>query len=87
VSRFHPDYKFRAKDWTPAGTIFDAAEIGKAAGLKYVYAGNLEAGKHENTCCPNCGTTLIERCGFSSRNTGLAGTRCSACGTEIRIIV
>lgn len=87
VSRFHPDYKYRSKDWTPADTIFEAAEIGKAAGLEYVYAGNLPAGKYENTYCPKCGATLIERSGFASKKTGLAGNRCSACGTHVKIVV
>jgi pyruvate formate lyase activating enzyme len=87
VSRYHPDYRYRGKDWTPPDTIFQAAEIGKAAGLKYVYAGNLPAGKYENTCCPACGATVIERSGFCSRKSGLAGTRCSACGAPLRIVV
>jgi pyruvate formate lyase activating enzyme len=74
VSRYHPDYKHRGAGWTSEASVFEAAEIGLAAGLKYVYAGNLPAGKFENTYCPACGAELIARSGFSSRKTGLAGT-------------
>ena len=43
-----------------------AASIGRAAGLRYVYAGNLpgSVGGLENTNCPNCRTLLVERSGF-----------------------
>lgn len=87
VSRFHPDYKQAAKPPTPADRIFSALEIGKKAGLKYVYAGNLPAGDYENTYCPNCGNLLIQRRWFSSQKVGLSGDCCARCGEKIRIIV
>lgn len=87
VSRFHPQYKQTDKEWTPSDTIFGALETGKAAGLKYVYAGNLPAGKYENTYCPACGHMVIERSGFSSRKAGLSGSRCSSCGEQLSILV
>ncbi|MGQ9603186.1 MAG: AmmeMemoRadiSam system radical SAM enzyme [bacterium] len=87
VSRFHPDYKQVAKPPTPADKIFSAIEIGKRAGLKYVYAGNLPAGEYENTYCPKCGNLLIERHWFSSRKVGLKADRCGACNEKITIVV
>jgi len=87
ISRFHPQYKQTAKDWTPAETIFNAVEIGKRAGLKYIYPGNLPAGDLEHTYCPSCGARLVERSGFSSRNKGLDGDKCSACGEKLNFIV
>jgi pyruvate formate lyase activating enzyme len=87
VSRFHPQYKTSDKDWTPSDTIFGALEIGKQSGLKYVYAGNLPAGKYEHTYCPKCGATVIERSGFSSRAKALSGTKCSNCGQGLNIVV
>jgi pyruvate formate lyase activating enzyme len=86
VSRFHPQYKQSDKRWTPSETIFQALEIGKASGLRYVYAGNLPGGEYENTYCPSCGATVIERSGFSSRQTGLAGANCANCGHPMPII-
>jgi pyruvate formate lyase activating enzyme len=87
VSRFHPQYRQSDKDWTPSDTIFDALETGKASGLKYVYAGNLPAGKYEHTYCPHCGELVVERSGFSSRSPGLSGNKCINCGEALNIIV
>ncbi len=54
----------------PASTqprdLMRAAEIGKAAGLWFIYAGNLpgQVGDWENTRCPDCRTLLVERYGY-----------------------
>lgn len=87
VSRFHPQYKQADKEWTPSETIFGALEIGRNAGLKYLYAGNLPAGRYENTYCPNCGQLVIERSGFHSSMQGLSGNRCSECGESLNVVV
>lgn len=87
VSRFHPQYKQTDKEWTPSNTIFQTLEIGKKTGLKYVYAGNLPAGDYENTYCPACGHMVIERSGFSSRKTGLSGSRCANCDEQLNLVV
>jgi pyruvate formate lyase activating enzyme len=69
VTAFHTDYKMDNPD-TPVETLLRAAEIGRQAGLKFVYAGNLpgEVGELENTRCPQCGETLIERWGYFIRS-------------------
>jgi len=66
VTAFHKDYKMTDSDDTPPATLIRAAQIGKAAGLRYVYAGNSPGatGELENTRCSRCGATLIERLGF-----------------------
>ncbi len=64
VSRFYPNYKYLAGEPTPVETLEKAYKIGKAAGLKYVYVGNIPGAKGENTFCHNCGKLLIERVGF-----------------------
>jgi pyruvate formate lyase activating enzyme len=87
VSRFHPQYKQSDKKSTPAETILRAVEAGKSAGLKYIYPGNLAAGDLENTYCPACGAKVIGRSGFSSRNEGLAGTKCKKCGAGLNFVV
>ena len=53
------------RDTTPDDLI-QAAEIGQAAGLRYIYAGNLPGmvGDWENTRCPQCSETLITRYGY-----------------------
>ena len=78
VTAFHPDYKMTDRGATPAATLLRAAEIGTEEGLRYVYAGNLpgQTGKWENTRCPECGETVIERIGFRIRHNRLAEGAC-----------
>jgi pyruvate formate lyase activating enzyme len=86
VTAFHKDYKMTGPDDTPAETLIGAAEIGRASGLRFVYAGNLpgNTGNHENTFCPNCGVTLVERFGFRVLRNRLSGSgQCPDCGTSI----
>jgi pyruvate formate lyase activating enzyme len=66
VTAFHSDYRMLATPNTPARTLLQAAEIGREAGLHYVYAGNLPSrvDEYETTFCPHCSTPLIERTGF-----------------------
>jgi pyruvate formate lyase activating enzyme len=85
VTAFHPDYKMTDRGGTPVSTLVRAAEIGTEQGLRYVYAGNLpgRVGKWEDTRCPGCSTTLIERYGFLVRSNLLADGACFRCGTPI----
>ena len=85
VTAFHPDYKMSASA-TPAETLRTAAEIGQEAGLHYVYAGNLpgKVGSYEDTLCPNCGTRLIERRGYTLLDYKItAEGRCPDCQAKI----
>ena len=83
---FHPDYQMTDRDYTPARTLVRACEIGTAAGLRYVYAGNLPGLTRgwENTRCPQCQVTLIERRGFAVLSYQLTDTgTCPQCATPI----
>jgi pyruvate formate lyase activating enzyme len=85
VTAFHPDYKMTDRGATPAATLLRAAEIGTEEGLRYVYAGNLpgRTGKWENTRCPECGETVIERFGFRVVRNRLAAGACPRCQSPI----
>jgi len=83
VSRFHPDYKMDNIPHTDMRTIQKAADIGREAGLKYVYAGNVPHGDYENTYCPKCGELLIERNGFSVTMKRISAGRCGKCKNAI----
>jgi pyruvate formate lyase activating enzyme len=86
VTAFHKDYKMQGPENTPASTLVRAAAIGRAAGLRYVYAGNLpgETAGLEDTRCPSCNATLIARRGFRVlRNRLAAGGACPDCGATI----
>ena len=67
VTAFHPDYKMsEGYRRTRADELLDIAGYGRAAGLRYIYPGNLpgEVGEWENTRCHHCDATLIRRWGF-----------------------
>ena len=86
VTAFHQDYKMTGPPNTPPETLIRAAEMGRAAGLRYVYAGNLpgQTGAFEDTRCASCGTTVIERRGFRVlRNLLLDSGRCPGCSGRI----
>ncbi len=85
VTAFHPDYKMTGTPRTPAKTLLRAYDIGKDAGLKFVYAGNLPGGvgDRENTCCPSCGELLISRRGFYVKQNRMLGSQCPKCGAAI----
>ena len=86
VTAFHKDYKMTDPENTSAETLMRAAEIGKSAGLRYVYAGNLpgQVGDLENTRCPNCQQFLIARYGFLVVSYHLTPNGCCpSCGTSI----
>jgi len=82
ISRFHPDYQFTNAPATPLETLRKAYSIGKKAGLRYIYIGNV-LGESENTDCPHCGTSLIQRSGFAMQRNTILGGKCSSCGQPI----
>jgi pyruvate formate lyase activating enzyme len=83
ISRFHPTYKLTDRGVTPVKTLTKAREIGLAAGLKYVYTGNVPGSAAENTFCPDCGKIVIERWGFQVGSLRIKEGRCAMCGAEI----
>lgn len=86
ITAFHKDYKMTAPDNTTPATLMRAAGIGKKAGLRYVYAGNLpgQVGDLENTRCPGCGELLIKRFGYLiTRYRLTANGSCPKCGRHI----
>ena len=56
VTAFHQDYRMLDPAATTAGQLRTAAAIGRRAGLRYVYAGNLPGlvGDLEDTRCASC---------------------------------
>lgn len=83
VTQYYPTYKLTDRPRTPVETLRKAREIGRAAGLKYVYEGNIPGEGGENTWCPSCGELLIERYGFTIMRNRVADGACSACGATI----
>jgi len=86
VTAFHQDYHMQDKANTTAEQLIRACEIGRSAGLRYVYAGNLpgRVGRWESTYCPNCEGLLVERYGYLIRQMKVTPEgRCPSCATTI----
>jgi pyruvate formate lyase activating enzyme len=66
VTAFHQDYRMSDVAATSARQLLAAARVGRRAGLRFVYAGNLpgRVGSFENTTCPSCSHCLIARDGY-----------------------
>ena len=83
VSRFHPDFERAQTPATPVETLELAYELGREAGLRYIYVGNLPGAGHESTVCPECGQLLIERFGYRLGQFLVKAGNCPACGTAV----
>ncbi len=85
VTAFHPEYKMTDPPRTPVETLIRAYDIGKAAGLKFVYPGNVRdgIGRRENTYCPACEKLLIRRRGFIVEENRMKGSTCPFCEEPI----
>ena len=83
ISRFHPQYKYLDSAATPVDSLERAYEIGKSAGLRYVYLGNVPGAKSESTFCYNCGRMLIERIGYRIAANSIKESKCPDCGSQI----
>jgi pyruvate formate lyase activating enzyme len=88
ITAFHGDYKMQndvARD-TNSEDLLRAVEIGRQSRLRYIYAGNLPGAvaEREDTRCPNCNETLIERLGYLIKDYRLTPDgNCPKCATEI----
>jgi pyruvate formate lyase activating enzyme len=83
ISRFHPQYKYLNSIATPVESLQRAEQIGKAAGLRYVYLGNMPGAKSESTFCYQCGRMLIERMGYQILANHIKNSCCPDCGVRI----
>lgn len=84
VTRSFPMHRLQDTVPTPLASIQRAVEIGHAAGLKFVYTGNISGG-NENTICYSCGRTVIRRTGYRAEVLAVNGSRCAYCGAELNI--
>ncbi len=85
VTAFHPNYKMNDRHRTHVADLMRAHEIGKSAGLDFVYTGNLpgQVGDCENTMCPSCNARLIQRTGFQVTENRIQDGKCPECGKVI----
>lgn len=86
VTAFHADYKMNDQRDTNAEDLLRAAAIGREAGLRYIYGGNLpgRVGNSEDTHCSQCGETLIRRYSYLIEDYGLTPEgRCPKCSYQV----
>jgi pyruvate formate lyase activating enzyme len=83
VSQFYPAHKMLDRPVTPTKTLRRAGDIGRAAGMRYVYEGNVPGEKGENTYCYHCDSLLIDRYGFYVRSNRIRAGHCPDCGASI----
>ncbi|HNW74637.1 MAG TPA: AmmeMemoRadiSam system radical SAM enzyme, partial [Bacteroidales bacterium] len=82
-SRFHPLYKLTGLPYTPLSILEKARDIALKAGIRFVYIGNVPGTPAENTYCPKCKKTVIERRGFNISQNNLKNAACKFCNTPI----
>jgi AmmeMemoRadiSam system radical SAM enzyme/AmmeMemoRadiSam system protein B/AmmeMemoRadiSam system protein A len=80
---FHPDFRLRDREHTPAQTLLAAYDIATTCGLHYAYVGNIQSPKQQSTYCPGCKKPLIERVGYTITRYDLSGNLCRHCGSKI----
>jgi pyruvate formate lyase activating enzyme len=81
---FHPDYKLTDLPPTPPATLSRARAIAQAAGIRYVYTGNVHDTDGGATRCPGCGSASIVRDWHEILAYRLTPEGCcDACGTPI----
>ncbi|MFP6734751.1 MAG: AmmeMemoRadiSam system radical SAM enzyme [Rhodospirillales bacterium] len=82
-SAFHPDWKMRDIENTPADTLRRARAIALEYGLRYVYVGNVHDPAAASTYCHNCGEMLIGRDWYQLSTWNLTDTGiCTSCGAQ-----
>ncbi len=86
VTRFYPHAELSHVAPTPIPTLERAVQIGREAGLKFVYLGNVPGHEEENTRCYHCGHLSIERWGYQTRLREITREgNCSHCGADLNI--
>lgn len=82
VTAYHPEYHVTEPP-TPVATLERAKEIGHQNGLEYVYVGNIPGHPGQNTHCPECRETLIDRVSFGIGENHIVKGSCSFCGHKV----
>lgn len=81
ISRFYPNYEYMDYEPTTIETMKIAYNLGKEAGLRYIYLGNVS--NNADTYCYKCKRCLIRRDYIFTIKNRLIGNRCPDCGAVI----
>lgn len=83
ISAFYPHYKMTDVPATTHDSLIKAYEIGKKAGLNYVYVGNVPDVERSSTYCPKCNELLIERDYYKTTIKNFKNGKCGKCNEKI----
>jgi pyruvate formate lyase activating enzyme len=86
ISRFHPDYRDTDLRPTPIRTMQRAAHLGREAGLRYVYLGNVLTPEGQSTYCATCGHVLVRRSGYGPPEIQVEAGRCPSCRQPVPLV-
>lgn len=82
VTAYYPAYEFTAPP-TSQHMLERAWQLGKDAGLEFIYVGNVPGHAYDNTYCPTCGELLIRRFGYEVVSNRLSNGSCPKCKRRI----
>jgi pyruvate formate lyase activating enzyme len=86
VTRFVPYLEFADLPPTPIETLERARDIGREAGLDFIYLGNVDVVGGEDTVCPQCGLLVVSRRGFAEKAEQMdSDGRCAGCGADLNL--
>ena len=83
ILRFFPNYKMSDGAPTTMQSLERACQIGREAGLSFVYLSNLLVRGMQDTRCQKCGDVVIARTGSSNSDNKMKNGRCRNCHSEI----
>ena len=84
ISAFSGEISWKLKNIpsTTADQLKKAHEIGRGAGLQYVFVGNMPLDGLEDSYCPKCKARIIDRTGYNVNNKLIKG-KCPECNNLI----
>ncbi len=83
ITAFHPDYAMTDTPMTPHTLLIEGYDLGKKAGLKHVYLGNVQDEERSSTYCPQCSAMLIRRSGYHIDIQKCVEGKCTQCGHQL----
>jgi pyruvate formate lyase activating enzyme len=81
--RFTPDFKMTSRAPTAPAALSTGQAIGHEAGLTFVYVERALGPPGRRTCCPACGTVLVERGIWETIDNGVDSGRCPHCARVV----
>lgn len=86
VTRFIPDFELSYLAPTPIRALERGVKLGREAGLRFVYIGNVQGHPARHTVCPSCGRTVIQRGEHKIEKLWVERGLCAACGEDLGVV-